>query len=123
MKVAVLSDIHANLPALQAVLGDLPLVDARVVCGDLVGYYPDADPVCDLLRTLDAHVIRGNHDAYVIGALSLASESAAAYKTAWTQANLSAANLSWLEGLPVELNFAWDGLKVTVRHEIGRAHV
>jgi putative phosphoesterase len=116
VKVAVLSDIHANLPALQAVLEDLPPVDARVVCGDLVGYYPDADPVCDLLRGLDAHVIRGNHDAYVIGALAPAAEHAAAYKTAWTQAHLSAPNRRWLEGLPVELGFRWDGLKVSVRH-------
>jgi putative phosphoesterase len=116
LKVAVLADIHANLPALEAVLEDLPPVDARVICGDIVGYYPDADPVCDLLRGLDAHVIRGNHDAYVIGALAPAPEYAAAYKTDWTRAHLSAVNLRWLAGLPVELSFRWDDLKVTARH-------
>jgi protein phosphatase len=41
VKIAVLSDIHGNLPALQAVLEDIRAVDAVLCCGDLVGYYPD----------------------------------------------------------------------------------
>lgn len=116
MKVAVLSDIHGNLPALEAVLNDFPLVNACICCGDLVGYYPDAEEVCNILRELTTFIIRGNHDAYVSGALFPALEKKDTYKTEWTRANLSEKNLSWLVALPVEMNFSWDGSRILMRH-------
>lgn len=64
MRYAVLSDIHANLPALQRVLEDAGERDIQrtIVCGDIVGYGAEPNECCDLIRELDAVVVRGNHD-------------------------------------------------------------
>lgn len=65
MRIAVLSDIHANLEALEAVLDDLgPSAVETVVClGDLVGYGPDPDAVVSRVRQLGCLAIQGNHEA------------------------------------------------------------
>ncbi len=116
MKLAVLSDIHANLPALDAVLRHVPSPDAFLCCGDLVGYYPDANEVCDRLRSIGAHVIRGNHDAYVTGQLEPDPVKSPLYRTEWTREHLQKKHLAWLRALPAELRFDWDSLRITMRH-------
>jgi predicted phosphodiesterase len=65
MKVAVLSDIHGNLEALQAVQNDLQQVEPeQVIClGDLVGYGPDPEEVVNLVREFGYQSILGNHEA------------------------------------------------------------
>jgi predicted phosphodiesterase len=63
MRIAVLSDIHANLPALQAVLGALKPYDAIWQLGDIVGYGPQPNEVVALLAAEGAIGGRGNHDA------------------------------------------------------------
>jgi diadenosine tetraphosphatase ApaH/serine/threonine PP2A family protein phosphatase len=62
MKVALLSDVHANLMALEAVLAALPPVDAIWVTGDTVGYGPDPSDVLALLQERKAIMVAGNHD-------------------------------------------------------------
>lgn len=116
MKVAVISDIHGNLPALQAVLNDFPPIDACVCCGDVVGYYPDAESVCNLLKDHQVFAIRGNHDACAAGLMMPLKEKAAAYKIGWTRKHLSAQNLSWLRALPLEMRFLWGESRITLRH-------
>lgn len=65
MRIAVLSDIHSNLEALEAVLDDMAQVGAdTIVClGDLVGYGPDPEAVVTRVRDLDCLAIQGNHEA------------------------------------------------------------
>jgi putative phosphoesterase len=116
MRVALLADIHANLPALNAVLGDLPPVDAIVCLGDVVGYYADPNEVCDSLRQRDIPSLRGNHDAYVLGQLRPNPSRVAAYRTAWTQQTLRSDNLEWLRSLPVELQLDFGKLQLQLRH-------
>lgn len=65
MTVALLSDVHANLVALEAVLGALPAVEAIWVMGDTVGYGPDPKDTLALLRERGAVVVAGNHDRAV----------------------------------------------------------
>lgn len=60
-----MSDIHANLVALETVLGDMGPVDALWVCGDTVGYGPDPSDVLALLVARNATVVAGNHDRAV----------------------------------------------------------
>ena len=67
MRFAVLSDIHANLPALEAVAADLPPVDQVWVLGDTVGYGPQPNEVIATLQTMGARSVLGNHDGAAIG--------------------------------------------------------
>jgi predicted phosphodiesterase len=104
MRIAILSDIHANLEALQAValaIAEEP-VD-RVVClGDVVGYNADPAACVDLLLRLDPVCVAGNHDRAVTGQITTAGFSrAAARAVAWTRARLPAETLDLLAGLPL----------------------
>jgi predicted phosphodiesterase len=65
VKIGVISDIHANLVALETVLGDIGPVDALWVCGDTVGYGPDPSDVLALLAERKATLVAGNHDRAV----------------------------------------------------------
>ena len=65
MTVALLSDVHGNLVALEAVLADLPIVEAIWVMGDTVGYGPDPADTLALLRERRAWLVAGNHDRAV----------------------------------------------------------
>lgn len=116
LRVALIADIHANLPALEVVLADMPAVDHVCCLGDIVGYYIDFNAVCARLRALDISVIRGNHDAYVTGALEPAPQHAAAYRTAWTRGRLEPSHLDWLRGLPTTAQLFCEGVTLTLRH-------
>ena len=104
MRIAILSDIHANLEALQAVASAIAeeQVD-RVVClGDIVGYNADPDACVDLLFRLDPAVVAGNHDRAVTGQITTEGFSrTAARAVAWTRARLPAETLDFLAGLPL----------------------
>lgn len=101
MRVAVLTDIHANLPALEAVLDAVAPADALWVLGDTVGYGPYPDEVIALLRRESAIPIRGNHDAAVLGAIdvSLFNEDAR-LAVAWTAERIGTTARRWLEQTP-----------------------
>jgi putative phosphoesterase len=116
MKLGVISDIHANIAALDAVLADMPAVDRLICCGDIVEYYADANEVCDRLRTLAPLTVRGNHDAYVIGALTPSPARREAYRTDWTRAALRPDNMEWLKSLPTEQRLTGGGREIVVRH-------
>lgn len=64
MRIAVISDIHGNFPALQAVLNDIEKEKAEVIycLGDLVGYYCMIDEVIETIRSLNIKTLLGNHD-------------------------------------------------------------
>ncbi len=67
MRIAVLSDVHANLAALEAVASDLPAVDQVWVLGDIVGYGPQPNEVIATLQAMGARSVLGNHDGAAIG--------------------------------------------------------
>jgi len=67
MRLAVLSDIHANLAALDAVCDELGTVDEVWVLGDIVGYGPQPNEVIRRLQELGARAVTGNHDGAAIG--------------------------------------------------------
>ncbi len=104
MTVALLSDIHANVVALEAVLGELPDVTAIWVMGDTVGYGPDPADTLALLRERRATLVAGNHDRAVATGEGLelfnsAARAAAERHRSW----LGAADRDFLAGLPVTL--------------------
>lgn len=116
MRVALISDIHANLTALEAVLADMPAVDRIVCCGDLVEYYDQPNEVCARLRELDIPCIRGNHDGYTIGVLPEKESYRSAFRTDWTRETLHETHLAWLKSLDVEMRIEADGRQLRVRH-------
>ena len=67
MRLAVLSDIHANLAALEAVCDELGSFDELWVLGDIVGYGPQPNEVIRALQELSARSVMGNHDGAAIG--------------------------------------------------------
>jgi diadenosine tetraphosphatase ApaH/serine/threonine PP2A family protein phosphatase len=102
MRVAILSDIHANLHALEAVLADVDAesVDELWCLGDVVGYGARPNECCDLVRARADVALCGNHDLAVVGRLSLADFSGDAGLAArWTQGVLGADRRDWLAGL------------------------
>ena len=102
MRYLVLSDIHANLEALDAALEAGAEADAVLVLGDLVGYGADPNAVIDRVRALSsATVIRGNHDKVGTGLDSVESfNQLARYAIEWTAAALTPDRREWLAALP-----------------------
>jgi predicted phosphodiesterase len=105
MRVLVLSDVHANLAALEAVLEDARKDDYDAVwcLGDIVGYGPEPDACVNRIRLLNAKTVVGNHDWAVLGHMDLDNFNLEARRAIeWTQGHLSAENLDWLSRLPNE---------------------
>ena len=102
MRYLILSDIHANLEALDAALALGGQTDAVLVLGDLVGYGADPNRVIDRVRALpNATIIRGNHDKVGAGIESMRSfNHLARYAIEWTAEALLPDRRSWLAALP-----------------------
>lgn len=101
MRIAVLSDVHSNLVALDAVLEHAGPVDAIWHLGDIVGYGPDPDGVVARLAEVKAAGVRGNHDAAALGGDEIEyfnPEARAAIE--WTRETISDATRAWLAALP-----------------------
>jgi len=101
MRVLVLSDIHANLAALEAVLEAAGEFDAAWCLGDIVGYGPSPNECVDLIRELPNLIcLQGNHDAAATGELPLDSFNYEARSSIeWLHKNLNAESNSFLKSL------------------------
>lgn len=109
MRFAILSDIHANLEALRAVLRDIEAfsaemrapLDALWCLGDIVGYGPNPSECVQLVRERCALCVAGNHDWAAIGKLELDEFTEVAANSArWTSAQLAAMERIYLRSLP-----------------------
>ncbi len=101
MRALILSDIHANLEALTAVLSAAGRWDALWNLGDMVGYGASPNQVLETVRPLATLTVRGNHDRVCCGLTSTRNFNPTALAAAkWTIAELSAENLGWLYSLP-----------------------
>ena len=102
MRIALLSDVHGNLPALRAVLADVDTtrVDETWCLGDLVGYGAEPNGCVALARERCDLVLAGNHDLVVTGAISISdfSDNAAA-AARWTREHIDPEALEFLSGL------------------------
>lgn len=100
MRALVLSDIHGNLDALEAVLAAAPGCDTVWNLGDLVGYGACPNEVIARVRAMGAINVRGNHDRACCGLTPLQDfNPVAAAAARWTQASLTVENLQWLREL------------------------
>ncbi len=101
MRYAIVSDIHANLAALQAVLGEAGSADEVWCLGDIVGYGPEPNECVETVKQRASVCIPGNHDWACIGKIDIADFNGdAAAAIMWAQRRLSAPNLAYLDSLP-----------------------
>jgi diadenosine tetraphosphatase ApaH/serine/threonine PP2A family protein phosphatase len=102
MRYRVISDIHANLEALEAVLRQPDLFDHTLVLGDVIGYGADPNAVVDRLRGLEpVTFIRGNHDKVGTGLEPVTGFNHLARQAIqWTATTLTADNRAWVAALP-----------------------
>ena len=102
MRVAVISDVHANSHALTAVLTQIDdaAVDAVWCLGDTVGYGPRPNECCEAIRDRADECLVGNHDLVAIGELEVSDfNDEAAAAAVWTSQVLTQESRSFLEGL------------------------
>lgn len=124
MKLALISEIHANLEALQATLDDIaPHSVDRIVClGDIVGYNTKPQECIALLREVQAVCIAGNHDRAVCGQITTETFSnTAARAVAWTRKRAMNGDLGFLAALPLKADIEGELLAVhgALHPEIG----
>ena len=104
MRIAILSDIHGNIEALESMLAEfenLGSIDKYVCLGDIVGYGADPQSCCTRIRELCDVTLLGNHDAAVAGRMDYSYYYDAAREALdWCAERLSAENMEWLKGLP-----------------------
>jgi phosphoesterase, MJ0936 family len=116
MNVGVISDIHGNRVALDAVLSDMPAVDTLVCAGDVVGYNPWHGACVDAMRERSVPTVMGNHDRAVVGNTSFGFNSMAGAGVRHARESLTDDQQAWLAGLPAERT-ALDGrLKLVHGH-------
>jgi len=107
VRYGIIADIHGNLEALLAVLSRLEGKAEKLVClGDIIGYGPDPNECCEILRKLGIPSVAGNHEKATTGELPLTwfnPNAAAAIR--WTQKVILPENLEYIKGLPLTLDF------------------
>jgi putative phosphoesterase len=126
MRIAIVSDIHGNLPALEAVLADLRAQkpDAIYCLGDLVGYGATPNEVTERLRRDGYPTVMGNYDE---GVGFDREECGCAYREEaerergqrsleWTKARVTAENKAFLRALPSEIRLEADGARILLVH-------
>lgn len=123
MKVAVFSDVHANLPAFEAMIAHARAIGVErfLNLGDMVGYYPQPREVVERARALPGWAIQGNHERFLrdvrTGSLDL-DELTAKYGDGHriALAEVAPDDLDWLVGLPAERDVELDGLALKLCH-------
>lgn len=102
MRILVMSDIHANYTALEAVLKDAGQVDETWCLGDLVGYGPDPNAVVEEVREIkNLTCLMGNHDVGVVGRMSLETFNGDAKRSLmYHEQVLSSSNMDFIKSLP-----------------------
>lgn len=109
MKTGFIADIHANLPALEAILrkAESLHVDDFVFLGDIAGYGPyPVECIEKLMNMKNSVLVRGNHDYWSgLGEIEDGINSEAQKSSIWTQKQLSQNHKQWLQSLPCEHRF------------------
>jgi putative phosphoesterase len=116
MRLGVISDVHGNRVALEAVLDDLPDVDRLVCAGDVVGYNPWPADCVAAMRDRSIPTVMGNHDRAVAGETPFRFNSMAAAGVDYARERLDDDGLAWLADLPSERAVAGGRVKLVHGH-------
>src|SRR4030067_66746 len=118
MKLVMISDVHSNLHALEAVLKEIDRIGPEmVVCaGDIVGYGAYPNECCDVLRARASKIVKGNHDCAVLERDPSGTNPYAARAILWTADIISTESREFLEGLSMESRFPFGGKTIAMFH-------
>lgn len=116
MRIGVLSDIHGNLPAYEAVLGDMPKTDALVCAGDVVGYNPWPKACVEYTKEREIPCVSGNHDRAVVQASAFRFNRMAQAGVEHAREQLDQESLDWLDGLPTSQSLFDDRVRIVHGH-------
>ncbi|MFB6296190.1 MAG: metallophosphoesterase [Halobacteriales archaeon] len=116
MQVGVISDIHSNLVALEAVLADVEAVDHLVCAGDVVGYNPHPAECIEVVRDRGIPTVMGNHDRMVAAGRNFRGNHMARAGVEHARAELDGECVEWLRGLPPERTLFDERVKVVHGH-------
>jgi protein phosphatase len=115
-RIAIIADIHGNIPALQTVLRDIQSREiTRIFClGDLIGKGPSSDLAVDLVRETCEKVITGNWDEHI-------TRVSDQEKVLWHQKILGEERLAYLSQLPFLIEFVMSGKLIRLFHASPRS--
>lgn len=116
MRLGVISDVHANRPALEAVFADMPSVDAVVCAGDVVGYNPWPLDCVDAIRDRGIPTVQGNHDRAVASGDAAGFNGMARAGVDYARNQLGSGAIGWLGALPTERIVAGGRVKIVHGH-------
>lgn len=118
MRLALISDVHANAVALEAVLEDVRARGAdRILCaGDVVGYYPYPNETVELFRKHEIVSIQGNHDRAILQTDVRRLAPVAGDAAIWTAFHLAPRSREYLRSLPPRTGLKAGGLSVAICH-------
>jgi len=116
MRVGLISDIHANLPALEAVLSEMPPVDMIICAGDIVGYNPWPRECLERVRSISSLVVQGNHDRNVETPHRYEHNEMAHAGLELAQKELTDEQREWLAELPLRTEFVEGAYRVVHSH-------
>jgi predicted phosphodiesterase len=118
MIVGLVSDAHGNADALEKCLDVIEREGARKTyfLGDAVGYFPEENAVLDLLRSRGAICLRGNHEAMLLGKLTIPEPRDTVYRLAEASARVQDRHRAWMQEWPDRLELTLDGRRVLLVH-------
>ncbi|USZ67792.1 metallophosphatase family protein [Halorussus salilacus] len=116
MQLGVISDVHGNLVALEAVLDDMPEVDALVCLGDVIGYNPWPGECVDRVREAADVVVKGNHERMVETPERYRHHETAYAGLARADEDLTDGQFEWVRSLPKRRTVADDRFRVVHSH-------
>ncbi|MFK4649407.1 putative phosphoesterase [Bradyrhizobium ottawaense] len=116
-RLAVVADVHGNLPALEAVVSAIgDKVDGWICAGDIAGHLPMINEVVTCLRRLNAICVRGNHEDALLSGRPIRKSSAATRSLQIQRRLVSAETSAWLAALPARVDLEVDGRQLSVCH-------
>lgn len=117
MKIAIISDIHANYEALKEIKPYLKSADIFICLGDIIGYYPQVNEVIDFLRQNRVICISGNHDEYLIDNKNTENfNDSVAFGIKYARENINNDNLCWLKTLKSNYELSYENKKLFFCH-------
>lgn len=118
MRIAFISDVHANVIALKAVIQEIDRLGIQTVvnAGDIIGYYPFPNETIRLLRERKVVSIRGNHDRSVLSTNTNRMNMMASAAVRWTAEKMERENIGYLRSLKDHMDVHFWNLRASVHH-------